>query len=117
MPQRTSPASSESNASTGTRALEFVATPNPNALKCVLSAQEPTPAPHNDAGVSRSYREVSETGNDPLARALFSIEGVTSVLISNRWFTINKRPDAGWEGIRAGVERVVREQRLTSKGG
>lgn len=115
MPQRHSPASSEQSGpadgpSAGARGVEFVPTPNPNALKCMLSVADPTPAPHDAPALIRSYRDLSATGNDTLARALMSIDGVTSVLISDRWFTINKRPDAAWEGIRTCVEALLREQ-------
>lgn len=81
--------------------LKFQETPNPNALKCVLD-RSPGAAP-------RSYFNAAAAASDPLARALFSVPGVTNVLISDGWLTVSKAPGIPWAPVRAGVERALRE--------
>lgn len=81
--------------------VSFQSTPNPNALKCLLDRKT--------GDRLRSYFNAGQAAADPLARALFAIDGVTNVLISTDWVTINKRPEAAWKPIKAAVERVLRE--------
>lgn len=81
------------------RITSFESTPNPNALKCLV---EPSPA-----SVPRSYFKPEQAAGDPLAEALFAIEGVTNVLIHTTFITVCKRPDARWPAIKKGVERAL----------
>lgn len=81
------------------RVIRFQATPNPNALKCILD--------RSLGAHPRSYFEPPEVATDPVGAALFAIEGVTNVLINADWATVCKRPDADWGPIRTGVERVM----------
>lgn len=81
--------------------VRFQQTPNPNALKCVLSRPL--------AGGRRSYFNAEQARDDPLAAALFAIPGVTNVLIQNDWVTVSKSAQADWASIRPAVERVLRE--------
>ncbi len=81
--------------------VRFDETPNPNALKCILSG------PVGDH--PRSFRSAAEAANDPLAAALFGIPGVTTVLINTDWLTVNKRPEVDWKPVKAGVRRAVEE--------
>lgn len=83
----------------------FQPTPNPNALKCVLEGRldvAPSPKP-------RSYARPQDAADDPLARALLAIPGVTNVLIHPDWITINRAPDAEWAPIKAAVTRALRD--------
>lgn len=82
------------------RITTFQPTPNPNALKCILDAPL--------AGPVRSFRSAAEASADQLAGALFAIPGVTSVLISGGWLTVNKAPDMDWPKIKRAVEEVVK---------
>lgn len=77
----------------------FEETPNPNAIKCVLDAS-PTDRP-------RSYFNAESAAGDPLASALFAVEGVTNVLIHQGWISVCKAPDAPWKRIKAAVTRVL----------
>lgn len=79
----------------------FQPTPNPNAVKCILD-RKATERP-------RSYFRAQEAAGDPLGAALFAIAGVTNVLISGDWITVNKSPEADWKSVKAGIERVLRE--------
>lgn len=79
---------------------KFQTTPNPNALKCILDPALPEPV--------RSFRSADQVGSDPLARALFGVPGVTGVLLSGGWLTVNKTPDAEWAGVKRGVADVLK---------
>jgi len=83
------------------RVKSFQATPNPNAVKCVLEGRL-DPAP-------RSYFKAEEAASDPLASSLFAIPGVTNLLLQPDWITVGKAPDADWKPIRAAIERVLRD--------
>lgn len=82
----------------------FESTPNPNALKCHLSPPLP-PLPPD----ARSYRSADAAATNPLAKALFEIAGVTSVLLMEDWLTVNKAPEADWAGIKRGLKRALSE--------
>lgn len=67
-------------------------TPNPQALKFVLSdklLQLET----------RNFANKEEAQNDPLAKGIFEIDGVVSVFYMDRFITIEKAPDANWGQI------------------
>jgi hypothetical protein len=38
---------------------------------------------------------------------LFSVQGVTNVLIHDRWFTVVRSGEAQWKDIKAALERIV----------
>ena len=86
----------------GVKVVKFEPTPNPNAVKCLLDGPLP-----GGAGVLRSFLSVREAVDDPLASALFAIEGVTTLLISERWITVNKASDADFEPIKRQVRAVL----------
>lgn len=64
-------------------------TPNPNALKFVVGVDVGGPA------TFVADREI----DDPTARALVDIEGVTSVFMTADFVTLSKAPDASWDMI------------------
>ena len=74
-------------------------TPNPNALKCVTD-KPPSERP-------RSYFNAEQAQGDPLAEALFGIEGVTNVLIHQLFVTVCKAPEADWGPIKKSLKRVL----------
>ena len=79
----------------------FETTPNPNAVKAVLDRPI--------CERTRSFRRPEEAEGEPLAGALFAIEGVTSVMMLRDFVTVNKRSDASWKPIKRQVRRVLRE--------
>lgn len=82
----------------------FQETPNPNAVKCILDR------PIRDASLGpASFRTPAAAGDDPAARALFQIPGVTSLLINADWITVNKAPTAEWKKIKSGVSSTLAE--------
>jgi hypothetical protein len=78
---------------------EFEATPNPNAVKCWLDR------PISDG--PRSFLNAKTAAADPIAAALFSQAGATTVLFNGDWLTVNKAPQADWANIKKGIKRVL----------
>lgn len=85
------------------RIVRFEQTPNPNALKCHLEPALPARPPD-----ARSYRSAEAAQADPLARAIFEIPGVKSVLLMGEWLTVNKSPGAGWAEIKRGLKEALK---------
>lgn len=80
--------------------VEFVTTPNPNAMKCVLDAPLGTG--------TRSYFDPASAAADAQAAALFAIEGVTNVLIhESGWVTVSKAADVAWGPLKKKIERAI----------
>lgn len=71
---------------------EIEGTPNPNAMKFIL--KEPL-----TWGVTRSYDNAEQAGDDPLARTLFDIEHVTNVFYVDHWITITQDGQADWQEL------------------
>jgi len=83
----------------GYRVERFETTPNPNATKAVLDRAPPdTP---------RAYRSPPEHDSDPIASALFAIQGVTTLLIHDGWIAVGKSPDASWATIKRRVRAAL----------
>jgi len=80
---------------------KFQETPNPSAIKCILD--KPT------GPAIRSYFAADQAKSDPLAATLFSIPGVTNILINDNWITVSKSPAAPWPTIKSEIQRVLRE--------
>jgi hypothetical protein len=78
---------------------QFQETPNPNALKCALDRPI--------AEVPKSYSSASAAAGDPVAARLFSIPGVTNLLIHPTWITVNKSPDVPWKSIKPAVAKAL----------
>lgn len=74
------------------RVLNIEPTPNPDALKFLVSQRL------LDSGV-RSFREFSEAVGDPLGSALFSLGHVTSVFYMDRFVTVNKEAGTNWTSL------------------
>jgi len=54
-----------------------------------------------------SFLSPDAAANHPLARKLFDIAGVTSVLLLGDFVTINKSPQARWPDIKRNVQQVL----------
>jgi hypothetical protein len=79
-------------------------TPNPNALKCVLSAPLAVPG---GAPAIRSYTSPEAAVRDPAAGAVLAVRGVKGVLISAGWMTVTKDESASWRAIKPALEACV----------
>ena len=74
-------------------------TPNPNAAKFILDksiSEQPT-----------SFFNAGAAKDHPLARRLFDIPGVSSLLLLGDFITINKSPEAAWADITNRVQQVL----------
>ena len=80
---------------------EIENTPNPNAVKFVL--KEPVAL-----GFQRHYPTADIAQADPLARALFGVVGVSSVMMMDRWLTVTKEADAVWNELLPRLAPLIR---------
>ncbi|NNF41719.1 MAG: hypothetical protein HKO59_08310 [Phycisphaerales bacterium] len=83
--------------------VEYEPTPNPNAVKCWLD--------HPVSDHPRSFLDADSATGDPLAAALFEIEGVRNLLFNGSWITVNKHAEVTWPAVKKAVERVLAEAR------
>jgi hypothetical protein len=81
------------------RVTEIQPTPNPNAAKFILDREI--------AAQPASFFSADAAADHPLAKRLFAIPGVSSVLILGDFITVNKRPDAKWDAITSRVRKVL----------
>lgn len=81
------------------KVLRYEPTPNPHALKCVLSG------PVSEG--SLPFRAAESAAGNALAAAIFAVEGVAGLLLHKDWLTVNKAPDAKWASIKRGVESAL----------
>jgi len=80
---------------------EVQATPNPNAMKFVLSGTiATTPA---------SFFNAEAAAGHPIASRLFAITGVQSVLLLGDFITVNKAPEVKWTQVTPKVKRSLAE--------
>jgi hypothetical protein len=83
----------------GFEVTEVQQTPNPNAAKFMLD-REVAPQP-------TSFFNAAQADGHPLAKKLFAIPGVTSLLLLGDFVTVNKDADTPWKEITTGVKRVL----------
>ena len=81
--------------------MEIQATPNPNALKFVLD--------HAIASQPMSFFSAESARDHAIASGLFSVAGVSSLLLLNDFVTVNKQSDAGWPAITGRVREVLKK--------
>ena len=77
-------------------------TPNPSTLK-FLPGREVLP------NGSMDFRSEQDAKNSPLAEALFNVDGVVGVFLSDDFITITKRDDKDWHLIKPGLLGVIME--------
>ncbi|MCA9303635.1 MAG: NifU N-terminal domain-containing protein [Phycisphaerales bacterium] len=75
-------------------------TPNPNARKFVTRTEP--------AMQIRSFFSADAAADDPLGARLFSIPGVTNVLIHAGFVSICKSPETKWASVEKAVTEVLR---------
>ena len=80
---------------------EIQPTPNPNAAKFVLDR------PISEASIS--FLNADQATDHPIAKRLFSIAGVSSLLLLGDFVTVNKTAEAGWASIKRKVQQVLAE--------
>lgn len=83
--------------------IQVEGTPNPHAAKFTLSRPLPVEG-------SRSYFEAAEAEDDPLAEALFAVDGVRALLIVDEFITVTKAEDAEWDDLVEPVSETIRRR-------
>ncbi len=78
-------------------------TPNPDSLKFTATA-----GAFIEGGMG-VYASAVGAADDPLAAALFAVDGVANVLVLPAFLTVTKRPDADWNAVLPSVEAVLTE--------
>ncbi|NOX18886.1 MAG: NifU family protein [Chlorobi bacterium] len=76
-------------------------TPNPNALKFIV----------NDFLLlreKRSFADKSEAANDPLAKAIFDLDGVASVFYTDKFITVEKEVNGNWNSIQKNLTLLIK---------
>jgi NFU1 iron-sulfur cluster scaffold homolog, mitochondrial len=85
--------------------VRFQPTPNPNAGKFIADRAIV------DGRASRSFHDAAQAAADPVAAALFEIDGVASVFMVDDFVTVTKSPTADWSElvpqVTASLERVL----------
>ncbi len=74
-------------------------TPNPNAMKFTLDVTVPETV---------NATSVEAAAGQPLAEALFAIDGVIGVFATSDFVTVSKAPAADWEAIMPAAVEVLR---------
>jgi len=74
-------------------------TPNPNARKFVL--------PRKMFDRPLNISSAQEAAHHPLAQQLFALAPVYNVFMVQDFVTVNKYPDAPWDGLEEEIVRIV----------
>ena len=78
--------------------VRYQATPNPNAGKFTLNRRVV------EGRASRSFYSAAQAAADPIAHALFELDGVASVFMVEDFVTVTKTATAEWSEL---VPRVT----------
>lgn len=81
--------------------VRFQATPNPNAGKFVVGRAVV------DGKASKSYYGAAQAAADPLAAALFALDGVASLFMVEDFVTVTKKPEAEWTALVPAVIEAI----------
>jgi hypothetical protein len=74
-------------------------TPNPNARKFILDGMR--------FEASTNYASAEAAASNPLAHALFALEGVYNVFTAQDFVTVNKRTDVAWDALETQICRLL----------
>ncbi len=82
--------------------IDTLPTPNPEALMFKIS---------QDLVERGTYEYIhrSKAVDAPLARRLFTLDGVQQVLVTTRFVTVNKNPEYGWPELVPSLKGLIRE--------
>lgn len=81
--------------------VRFQPTPNPNAGKFTLNCRV------IEGRASKSFYNAEDAADNPLASALFELEGVGSVFMADDFITVTRSADADWEKLIPEVQAVI----------
>ncbi len=77
--------------------------PNENALKYTVVGKQVIDQGH------KTYGSAQDAEENPVAKTLFAIEGVTSVFLMADFITVTKTPEAKWDNIREAAKQAISE--------
>merc|ERR1719499_1613483 len=60
-----------------------------------------------DGTKTKKFSNKYDTGDSPLAAAIFKVKGVNEVLLAARHITVTKNPSLDWDIIQPNVELVI----------
>ncbi|CAN5857367.1 hypothetical protein BH23GEM9_BH23GEM9_36530 [soil metagenome] len=73
--------------------VRFKPTPNPNAGKFIADRTIV------EGKSSRSFHDATQAAADPVAAALFELDGVASIFMVEDFVTVTKQADADWSEL------------------
>lgn len=85
-------------------------TPNPHAKKFMLDSPVCT-------GSTRSFEKTNTETADPLARALFEIDHVTSIFYMQEFVTVNKVSEISWDALERQIISTIEANVAAVTGG
>lgn len=83
--------------------VRFQPTPNPNAGKFTVDRKVV------EGTASKSFYGAAQAAEDPVASALFAIDGVASVFMVDDFVTVTKTPDADWNALVPAVTAAIEQ--------
>lgn len=81
--------------------VRFQPTPNPNAGKFTVSRAVV------EGPDSKSYYSAEQAAGEPVAAALFALDGVSNLFMVDDFITVTKQPDADWDRLVPEVIGVI----------
>lgn len=78
-------------------------TPNPNSLKFIVSEAIYT-------GGSLTFDSAETAESNPMAKKLFTVNGVTKVFIMSNFVTIDKVDQINWKDIHLEIKNIIKEE-------
>ena len=81
-------------------------TPNPNALKFVLNM------PVKSEGRA-TYKSIDECGDNPLAKALFTVPNIREVYFFDNYITVTQDGNVEWDVIEEQIKKIILENAET----
>jgi len=88
-------------------------TPNPQSLKFLPGEAVLTVAEAGNPATGHDFPSPESARHSPLARALFSIEGVEGVFLGADFVTVTKAGSADWSQVKPGVLGVIADHFAT----
>lgn len=81
------------------RVVEAQFTPNPNAIKFVISGSFPDG--------SHAFHSQHEAQKDRIANPIFALGSVTSVFYTNNFLTVSKKPEGDWQELKPAILNIL----------
>ncbi|MEC7641447.1 MAG: NifU N-terminal domain-containing protein [Nitrospinota bacterium] len=76
-------------------------TPNENAMKYTLNCNS------IESG-HKTYANAAAAENSPVAKALFTIDGVSQVFLMADFISVTKKPEAAWSNLEASILEAIK---------